>query len=206
MATGLDVRGYVRGGVDAGFVNFPGPDDVERGITASVLKEMPAGKLIEKAKRQMADEVDSAVRAWRRSQRKGSSSSEPGNQAGRGRAYADAGVDRLIESVVSEPRRGRPPIYSMEHYEEIAKAWRFANNNGLSTSKHIAELFGLSTQQATEHVRRARRKGLLEEVGEDPWQDPRRDEFGRRYPLTFRGTVAGERVPSPPEEEGEEPS
>ncbi|MEX1102312.1 MAG: hypothetical protein WD739_10995 [Actinomycetota bacterium] len=212
VAIGFDVRGYLRGSFDVGFRNFPGPDDVQRGVTASVIKEVPAGKLIEEAKRLVADEVDLALRMWRREQVRRNLDIPEREDVGdffvdyasRGQAFKDAGIDRLIEPVVSEPRRGRPPIYSMEHYEAIAKAWRFAHNSGLSTSKHIAELFGLSTQQATEHVRRARRKGLLEEVGEDPWQDPRRDERGRRYPLTFRGTVAGKRDAAQPEE-GEEP-
>lgn len=134
---GLDFRGFKtwRGAMEPIGPQPPPP------LTASLLREVPFGALIDRA-------WQSSVRFRRMTARQAAHT-------------ADTLEVLKAQTAARSGRTGRPPL-SPEHLAEVAKVHRESRLQGENPTASVATRFGISYAAASKRVAKARQLGLLE--------------------------------------------
>jgi hypothetical protein len=177
---GLELRSFrsEHGGERFVHPDFPTEEAAARVVTASLLRQLPAGQLIGEAKKHEAY----IARTWATS--KGASPEL--RRAARG-AGVEAGTvaywktrrdkARRQLAALEKGRGGRPRLYDADHFANVAKVYL---GGGDTPTMAVAEYFNLSRSAAAKQVARARKLGLLAETtkgktsGLPPGEPPRR--------------------------------
>lgn len=147
------------------YVGFVLVGDGSEPLTASILRKLPIGTLInDSRKRQLQFQISQYGPDWHEMQRQALEKWErEGRQGPRPILTPDEdpiGLEHQRRSIqrLTEPRRR----YDPEHYERVAQIYDEAIAAGIPPTAHVQEQLGLRTRtQAAKQVARARKAGLL---------------------------------------------
>lgn len=130
---GIDIRSFRR---------LPGQDQRKlygsepQAVTTSVLRSIPLARII--------DEHRARLRDWPSQSRIG-----------------ELVPARVRRTMWKPGKRGRPPTYGPEHFEEVARVYREAYEINRTPTRHVARHFKTTESAAAKWVARCRELGLL---------------------------------------------
>jgi transposase len=176
-----------------GYPNFPTEEAATGVVTASLLRELPAGRLIADAKRTEAY----TARTWAASKERDPELRQAARVAGIEAAtvrYWKSRRDKARRqlSAIEKSRGGRPRLYDADHFAEVAQVYLAG---GDTPTIAVAAHFYLSRSAAAKQVARARKLGLLAETtkGKPSGLPPQRSSRRRQGRSNKRSRRKGNR-------------
>lgn len=169
---GLDVRSFqmLPGAGIADMEALVGSTSPEP-VTSSVLRSIPLGHLIDEARTEVLRQAEQRREALRK---RGPMTLRRIKAEIKRRGYFVYPIERtemrqwVSEDVrrdeqiwAKEPRRGRPPTYGLQHFEQVARIYREAYAAGRTPTRAVARHFKVSHTAAAKWVGRSRALGLL---------------------------------------------
>lgn len=133
--------------------NVPTVTTTDGVITAALLREFPAGRMIQEGARELAHQFYLQERIQDIHEALGGIGPHPQ------KAKSMRQRQRASKSPIGGP--GRPPYYDEDHFRQVAAIYTAAYETGLPPTQAVKDHYQISESAAGKHVRRARKLGFL---------------------------------------------